>query len=204
MDGPKAFVQIAGRSLLARAVDIVDACPEVEGLVVAAPPAEQDRATATARSSAKLLGVVPGGDTRRASIAAALEAVPEGFDAVVCHDVARPLASPGLFRAVLEALAHADGAVPVVAVADTVKRVANGSVVETVSREGLALAQTPQAFRRSCLAAAHAAAVDGASATDDAVLLELAGYSVAVVPGEATNVKVTTPEDLRLAEALLS
>lgn len=200
-DRPKAFLELGGRTLLEHAVAAVESCPDVEGHVVAAPRGWEDEAERIGRRSGKHLAVVPGGASRRASVGAALGAVPEGFDAVICHDVARPLASPKLFSAVLAPLDRADGVVPVTPVSDTVKRVAEGEVLETVPREGLVLAQTPQAFRREALQSAHAR--DTGEATDDAVLLEGAGFRVVVVPGEPSNLKITVPEDLRLARALM-
>jgi 2-C-methyl-D-erythritol 4-phosphate cytidylyltransferase len=200
-DRPKAFLELGGRTLLEHSVAAVEACPDVEGHVVAAPEGWEEEAERIGRQSGKHLAVVPGGASRRASVEDALAAVPEGFDAVVCHDVARPLASPKLFSAVLAPLDRADGAIPVLPVSDTVKRVAEGVVQETLPREGLALAQTPQAFRRQALEAAHARDTD--AATDDAVLLERAGFRVVVVPGEPSNLKVTVPEDLRFARTLL-
>jgi 2-C-methyl-D-erythritol 4-phosphate cytidylyltransferase len=104
---------------------------------------------------------------------------------------------------VLDGLAGADGSVPSLPVADTVKRVDDGMVAETVARDGLVLVQTPQAFRREALTAAHQAAeADGFVTTDDAALLERAGFRVAVVPGDPANIKITRPEDLRVASAL--
>jgi 2-C-methyl-D-erythritol 4-phosphate cytidylyltransferase len=204
-DRPKAFVELAGRSLLAHAVTAVDACPDVEAIVVAVPPGWEDRAERIASSCSKLLAVVAGGETRQATVRKALSAVPEAFDAVLCHDVARPLASPKLFAAVLLPLEWAEGAVPVVPVVDTVRRVQDGAIVETVPRDDLVLVQTPQAFLRASLEAAHREAADlGRTATDDAALLEWAGRRVELVPGEPTNLKITRAEDLRLAEALLS
>ena len=200
-DRPKAFLEVGGRTLLEHAVAAVEACPDVEGHVVAVPEGWEQEAERIGRRSGKHLAVVRGGPSRRASVGAAMAAVPEGIDVVVCHDVARPLASPELFSAVLAPLDRADGAIPVLPVSDTVKRVAEGAVLETVPREGLALAQTPQAFRREALQAAHAR--DTGEGTDDAVLLERAGFRVAVVPGEPSNLKITVPEDLRLARALL-
>ncbi|MGH2677464.1 MAG: 2-C-methyl-D-erythritol 4-phosphate cytidylyltransferase [Actinomycetota bacterium] len=200
-DRPKAFLELGGRTLLEHAVAAVEACPDVEGHVVAAPEGWEETAERIGRRSGKHLVVVPGGASRQASVRAALGAVPDGFDAVICHDVARPLASPKLFSAVLAPLDGADGAVPVLSVSDTVKRVAEGVVLETVPREDLALAQTPQAFRREALEAAHAHDTD--EGTDDAVLLERAGFRVAVVAGERSNLKITVPEDLRLALAVL-
>jgi len=123
----------------------------------------------------------------------------------VCHDAARPFASPALYSAVVSALASADGAVPVLAVADTVKRVRGGIVDATEPRDGLALAQTPQAFDAAALRDAHDRAErEGVEVTDDAAALEWAGYRVSAVPGEVRNFKVTTPEDLARAELVAS
>lgn len=200
---PKALLRISGRPLLAFALQTVDACDELEAVVVAAPPDRLDEIADVAKVSVKLMEVVAGGETRNASIRSALEVVPEEFDAVVCHDVARPFASPALFTAVLTPLDHADGAVPTLPVHDTVKRMDGKDIGETLSRDGLVLAQTPQAFRRQALEAAHrAAAVDGFEGTDDAALVERAGYRLVSVPGDPSNLKLTTAADLRLATAL--
>jgi 2-C-methyl-D-erythritol 4-phosphate cytidylyltransferase/2-C-methyl-D-erythritol 2,4-cyclodiphosphate synthase len=206
LDGPdpKAFVSLNGRTLLERAVDAVGSCPRVEGFVVVAPEGWEGRARTIAGPRAGLVDVVAGGPTRQDSIRRGLEALPEGFDVVVCHDVARPVASPELFEAVLDGLVGADGAVPSIPLVDTVKRIADGLVAETVQRDGLVAVQTPQAFRRAALVDAHRAAeADGFAGTDDAALLERAGFRVAVVPGDPANIKVTRPEDLALASALV-
>ncbi len=146
--------------------------------------------------------VVAGGATRSASVRAGLAQVPEGVQAVVVHDAARPMAHPGLFAAVLQALVDgADGAVAAVPVADTLKRVGpDGAVVETVDRTGLWAVQTPQGFRLEVLRAAHAGDPE---ATDDAGLVEAAGGRVVVVPGDRRNLKVTDPADLALLEAFV-
>ncbi|MGH8983819.1 MAG: 2-C-methyl-D-erythritol 4-phosphate cytidylyltransferase [Acidimicrobiia bacterium] len=144
---------------------------------------------------------VAGGERRSDSVRAGLAAVADEADVIVVHDAARPLASPALFRAVIDAVRRgADGAVPALALADTVKRVEGMRVVETVPRDGLAAVQTPQAFRAEMLRRAHSTGTD---ATDDAALVEAAGGAVVVVPGERANLKVTTPADLDLAAALL-
>lgn len=144
---------------------------------------------------------VVGGPTRSDSVRAGLHAVPDAAEIVVVHDAARPLASATLFGRVVEAVrAGADAAVPALAVSDTIKRVEGDVVVETLDRAVLVGVQTPQAFRASVLREAHAS---GAEATDDAALVEAIGGKVVTVEGERRNVKLTTPEDLLVARALL-
>jgi 2-C-methyl-D-erythritol 4-phosphate cytidylyltransferase len=200
---PKAFARLDGRTLLERAVSTVEACSRIEGFVVVAPEGWEGRARTIVGPRDRLADVVAGGETRQDSVRRGVDALPESLDVVICHDVARPMATPRLFDAVVDGLAGVDGAVPSLPMADTVKRVDDGMVAETVARDGLVLVQTPQAFRREALIAAHRAAeADGFVATDDAALLERAGFRVAVVPGDPTNIKITRPEDLRVASAL--
>jgi len=135
-------------------------------------------------------------------VRAGLAAVPGEPDAILVHDAVRPLATPELAARVLAAVAGgADGAVPSVPVVDTLKRVDGSRVTATVDRSELVAVQTPQAFRTEVLRRAHAA---GGDATDDAGLVEAAGGTVVVVEGERDNLKVTWPEDLAVAEALLA
>ena len=146
--------------------------------------------------------VVAGGATRAASVRAGLSAVPTEAEVVVVHDAARPLASAQLFDAVVAAiLAGADGAIPGLPIVDTVKRVRDGVVAETLDRSELVRVQTPQAFRAARLRAAHSL---GGDATDDAHLVEALGGRVVVVAGEEANLKVTTPADLEAVERLLA
>lgn len=143
---------------------------------------------------------VVGGASRSESVRRGLDAVPDTCEVVVVHDGARPLATAGLFSSVVEAVAGgAAGAVPGMAVSDTLKRVDGDLVVETVAREALVGVQTPQAFRAEVLRRAHA---EGGEAGDDAALVEALGERVVVVPGEARNLKLTTAMDLEVAECL--
>jgi 2-C-methyl-D-erythritol 4-phosphate cytidylyltransferase len=198
--GRKQFALLGGRPVVAWAVD---ACRSVcDGVVVVVPPPAGADAE---RFGADLL--VAGGSSRSASVRRGLAAVPAEADVVVVHDAARPLASPDLFRAVLAALADpgsldAAGAIPVVAVTDTLKRVdaERRTVTATVPRADLVAVQTPQAFRADALRRAHASEDD---ATDDAALVEALGATVRVVAGDPRNVKLTTPADLAFAEHLL-
>ncbi|MDX1689606.1 MAG: IspD/TarI family cytidylyltransferase [Acidimicrobiia bacterium] len=148
-------------------------------------------------------GGIPGGARRRDSVRAGLAEVPVFVEFVLVHDAARPLATAALVRRIVDRLALGDveGVVPAVPIRDTVKTVADGRVAATVDRSGLVAVQTPQGFRRDALLAAHDASDEDAS--DDALLVERAGGSVAVVEGDPSNLKVTFPDDLAVAEALL-
>jgi 2-C-methyl-D-erythritol 4-phosphate cytidylyltransferase len=186
---PKQYEQLGGRRVLDWSID---AAREVGGGVVLVVGADRldDPEPGVDR-------VVAGGSTRSESVRAGLSAVPRDAQIIVVHDSARPLAGAALFGAVVAAVGPGvDGAIPGVAVTDTVKRVADGSVVETLEREDLVAVQTPQAFRAGVLRRAHA---QGQDATDDAALVEGLGGTVVVVPGLLQNVKITHPHDLDAA-----
>ena len=199
---PKALMPFDGATVVARAVERAAAAAPITSVIVVAPPGFVD----PVREAVEGFGVdavVAGGETRQASVVAGLSAVAADVERILCHDAARPLASPDLFTRVLEALEGWDGVVPVLRVVDTVKRVQGDRVEGTEPRDGLALAQTPQAFLAAALRDAHErAAADGFEGSDDALLLERAGYRVRAIDGERTNLKITTPDDVRLAEAL--
>ena len=198
--GPKALRSVAGQPLLLHAVRRVLAAPSVGCVVVAAPP---DGVAAVGELLGEGVTVVAGGDTRQASVAAALAAVPDGYEIVLVHDAARALAPTALVEAVAAAVrGGADAVIPVLPVIDTIKEVAAGTVVGTVDRSVLRAVQTPQGFRRAVLAAAHAAAAD--EHTDDAGLVEKLGVAVGTVPGHEAAFKITRPVDLVFAEALLA
>lgn len=202
-DEPKAFLSIGGRPILAVAAAAAAASGAVVELIVTVPDGFEDRARSCVDGLWIPCTVVPGGDSRQASLRAALGALRDGIEFVAVHDAARPFAPPALFASVLEAIDdETDGAIPVLPIADTVKRVEDGVVVATVPREELALAQTPQAFRLTALRAAHdRAAAAGLEVTDDAQALEAAGCLVRAIPGDPMNVKITTMLDLARAEA---
>ena len=201
-DRPKAFVGLGGRALLAESLERLEASPWVDAIVVAAPPGWEEPVVLLAEElvAAKVVASVTGGATRAESVRAALAEVPDDADLIVVHDAARPFASAQLVTRVLSGLADADGAVPGVAVTDTIKRVAGGRVAETPPRASLVAVQTPQAFVASALRRAYA--VDAgqlAAATDCASLLEAQGAPVAVVEGDPGNLKITTADDLARA-----
>jgi 2-C-methyl-D-erythritol 4-phosphate cytidylyltransferase len=193
---PKQFLDLGGRRLIDRALAAASAA--CDGVVAVLPAAHLDTPLAPG------VVAVAGGPTRSASVRAGLAAVPTNAAVIVVHDAARPLADPALFERVVAAVrAGADGAVPGVAVADTIKRVdpSGGLVLETLDRPALRAIQTPQAFAAGALRKAHAG---GGDATDDAALVEAAGGRVVVVAGDPSNLKVTGPDDLARAETLLS
>jgi 2-C-methyl-D-erythritol 4-phosphate cytidylyltransferase/2-C-methyl-D-erythritol 2,4-cyclodiphosphate synthase len=198
---PKALLPIGGRPILAVAAAAAAAAPRVGGLVVTFPAGWEGRARACVEDLGIDVRFVEGGATRQASVRSALSTVAASVEVVAVHDAARPFAPPDLFSRVLEGVGGADGAVPVLPVADTVLRV-RGEVVEGVeSREELALGQTPQAFRTAALREAHAKAdAIGAAFTDDASMLRWAGYEVRAIPGDPDNVKITTLADLAQAD----
>jgi 2-C-methyl-D-erythritol 4-phosphate cytidylyltransferase len=200
---PKAFLSIGGRPMLAVAVGAAAASPLVGAVIVAAPSGWEERAERSLDGCGVPVLVVTGGETRQASVRAALDAVSPGTSVVAIHDAARPFAPPDLFTAVIAAVSErTPGAVPVSPVADTVKQVTEGLVVGTLDRERLALAQTPQAFDVTALRAAHRRAAEaGLALTDDSAALEHDGVAVAAVPGDPNNVKITTLFDLANADA---
>lgn len=217
---PKAFVDLAGRPLLAHALEVVAAVPGLTSVAVVVP-ADLADPTGPAWAGIRLPAttvVVPGGADRTASVAAGLAALDAACDVVLVHDAARCLTPVSVFERVVAAVrAGAAGAVPGVAVVDTVKVVdPRGVVTATPARESLRAAQTPQGFRRDVLAAAHAARAGGGggtagadgtagrSATDDAALVEALGHEVLVVEGDPMALKVTTPDDLALAARLVA
>jgi 2-C-methyl-D-erythritol 4-phosphate cytidylyltransferase len=187
----KQFETLGDRTVLDRAVDA--AASACDGVVVVLPPG------ASWSTPAGVLHT-EGGATRSDSVRAGLAQVPGDADVVVVHDAARPLASPELFARVIEAVrAGAGGAVPAVPVVDTIKRVEDQRVIETVPRDNLYAVQTPQAFAADVFRRAHRGRGEG---TDDAALVEAAGGRVVVVPGDPRNVKLTTAADLALVTAL--
>jgi 2-C-methyl-D-erythritol 4-phosphate cytidylyltransferase len=199
---PKAFLPIGERPMLSVAAAAAAASPRIGALVVAAPPGYEDEARSSVEGLMVPTTVLTGGRTRQASVRAALSALAPDAEIVVVHDAARPFAPPDLFTEVIRAVeAGADGAIPVVPVTDTVKRLDGIRVVDTIDRAELANAQTPQAFRVLALREAHQRAVaEGEAVTDDAALLERTETVVAVV-GDPRNFKITTLLDLARAEA---
>jgi 2-C-methyl-D-erythritol 4-phosphate cytidylyltransferase len=203
LDRPKAFANLRDRPLLAESLQRLEESEWIDSIVVAAPPEWEEPTILLAEElgCGKVVEAVTGGDTRAASVRASLEQVADDAAVIVVHDAARPLIPEDLLQRLLTSLNEGwDGAVPVLPLPDTVKRVDGDRVVETVDRAGLALAQTPQAFVSTALRDAAAA---GDDATDCAALVEARGGRIKAVPGDPRLLKVTDPGDLEAVERLL-
>jgi len=202
----KQFLRLAGEPILCHSVRRLLAIEPVAGVVVVLHPSHTVRFAneVLCLEEGKPIVIAEGGRERSDSIRAGLMDVPPSAAIIAVHDGARPLFSKRVFAECVAALEHADGAIPAYPVNDTLKRASEDGVVrETVDRSGLWAVQTPQVFRAAALRAAYAHP-DVSRVTDDASLLERAGYRVVVVPSTPGNVKITTPADLPLAGAVLS
>jgi 2-C-methyl-D-erythritol 4-phosphate cytidylyltransferase/2-C-methyl-D-erythritol 2,4-cyclodiphosphate synthase len=203
---PKALVHLRGRPLVSYALDVLQRVDAVEAIVIAAPGGAVDAVRQLVRDTglSKVAAVVPGGEDRQASVSAGLAALPDGPSLALVHDGARPFPTAALVRAVVAEAAEHGAATAAIPIGETVKVGEDGWVRETLDRSRLYRVQTPQAFDRGLLEAAHRrAAREEFRGTDDASLVERLGRRVRIVPGSPANIKITVPEDLALADALL-
>jgi 2-C-methyl-D-erythritol 4-phosphate cytidylyltransferase len=203
-DRPKAFVRLGDRVLLAESLERLDASEWIDEIVVAAPPGWEEPAILLAEEigCSKVSACVAGGQSRGESVRNALAEVPDDAAVVLVHDAARPFVDDEVIGRVVGALNEGwDGAVPVLPVSDTVKRVDGDQVVETLRRDELRAVQTPQAFIASVLR--EALTGDVSSASDCASLVEARGGRVKAVPGDPRLAKVTDAADLERAASLL-
>ncbi|MGH8335347.1 MAG: 2-C-methyl-D-erythritol 4-phosphate cytidylyltransferase [Gammaproteobacteria bacterium] len=203
---PKAFVPLAGRTILSYSLRTLANVQQIVELILTAPAGMEQaaRAEVTAAGLELPAKITVGGTERQESVRIALALTSAESELVVVHDAARPFASPELFQRCLGQAEWTGAAIAAIPVADTLKRVdQDGRIVATLARAGLWQAQTPQAFRRQLLIEAHELALrDQIVATDDADLVEWTGHKVEVVEGSPLNLKITTADDLKLAEAL--
>jgi 2-C-methyl-D-erythritol 4-phosphate cytidylyltransferase len=201
---PKAFAKLRDRPLLAESLERLEASGWIDAIVIVAPPGWEEPSILVAEELActKVVACATGGETRAESVRAGVAEVAEEADVIVVHDAARPLLPEEVIERVLRALNEGwDGAVPGLPLADTVKRVHGGQVVETLPREELVAVQTPQAFLAPVLRDALAGELAGA--TDCAALVEARGGRVTVVPGDQRLLKVTDQADLELVSSYL-
>jgi 2-C-methyl-D-erythritol 4-phosphate cytidylyltransferase / 2-C-methyl-D-erythritol 2,4-cyclodiphosphate synthase len=200
-DVPKQYMDLAGRSVLQRAVDAFARSDHIQCVQVVIHSADDEiYRSSLALNNRKLAPPVAGGDSRQVSVRAGLAALGTlAPDVVLIHDAARPFVSADVIDRVIDRVKSCAGAIPALALTDTLKKAAaDGTILETVDRAGFWRAQTPQGFRYSEIVAAHekAAAVHLDSFTDDAAIAEWAGLTVAIVEGSPDNVKITTAADV--------
>jgi 2-C-methyl-D-erythritol 4-phosphate cytidylyltransferase len=205
----KQFMQVAGKPLLAHTLACFEAAPGVDRVVVIVPPGREAYCAeeiVAVEGFRKVSCIVAGAETRQRSVTAGFRCIGENVDVVVIHDGARPFVSPSLIQTSIDLAYQHGSAIVAIPESDTLKRVSvDGTVVETVDRQQLWRAQTPQAFHRSILerALAHAEEHD-LDATDEASLVESLSWPIRIVPGTVWNFKITTPDDLRFAKIMLT
>lgn len=202
----KQLLQLAGRPVVGHALLALLSVP-VEGIILVTTPGEERnfaRVTSTL-GQGNNIKIVPGGNSRQDSVRQGLQALPAGVGLVVVHDGARPLIKPGLIKTAIEEARRWGASTLAVPVKDTVKMAGPDRLVQqTLPRELLWQVQTPQVFDLHLLLEAHRAAQrDHFAGTDDASLVERLGHPVKLVPGDYANIKITTPDDLLLAEKIL-
>ncbi len=201
--GPKQYQDLAGAPMLRRTVRAFLDHPAVDAVRVVIHADDRDQHDA-ALADLEVLAPVPGGESRQESVHLGLESLAAAApDRVLIHDAARPFVEASTISAVVRALDESAGAVPALALADSLKRVTDGRVVDTVPRDGLWRTQTPQGFRFAEILAAHRARA-GAAFTDDSAVAEAEGLDVVIVPAPESNFKITTEEDMARARAAVA
>lgn len=201
----KPFLSLAGKPLLVWTLEAV-AKSLVDNIIITAHPKEINRMIDLVNeySIAKVSAIIRGGDARQDSVYAALKVLPENCKIVAIHDGARPLIKPEFVNKIIQELGKEDGIIPAIMPTDTIKKSSNNYVEKTLNRQELRAVQTPQVFKKEALLESYTEAYkDNFYGTDDASLLEVAGFKVKISEGRYDNIKVTTPTDLLFAEALL-
>lgn len=208
-DRPKQFLELSGKSILAHTLDALADLPFLGGALLVVPEGFMEEAADLARRCARPerfpISVVAGGAERQDSVFNGLSSLPEDCEWVFIHDGVRPFASPKLMEETWREARRAGACIAALPATDTIKRVEDGRVLQTLRREEIWLVQTPQVFRKDILTNAYLEARRGGwTGTDDASFVERCGIPVSVVRGERVNIKVTTPEDLEWAAWFLS
>lgn len=203
-DVPKQYQLLGGRSMLVVTASRFVGLPRLARLIVVVAPAAIDRCASLLEPLGLPLRFAPAGAERQHSVASGMTMLDPECAVVAIHDAARPLVRPTDIEACLAAARTTGAAILATPVPDTVKQAKGGRILATIPRGDLWLAQTPQAFTVEVLRRAHAAAPSELAATDDAALVERLGLPVAIVAGDPSNRKITTPEDLAWAEAVLA
>ena len=203
----KQYRSLADVPLLIHTLRVFDALPFVHDIIAALPEADCDEWRENCRRAglAKVSAIVPGGETRQASVSRGLESVAYEADVVLIHDAVRPFVTADQVENVVAAAREAGAAALAVPVSDTLRRGRNGHFDETIDRNDIYSMQTPQGFRYDLIANAHRwAATNEITVTDDVALAQRAGHAVKIVPGSRANIKITTPQDWALARRLFN
>ena len=206
---PKQFLALGGEPIVLHSLRILNASPVIDEIILAVLQSDMEYCLSqivTPHHFTKVTKIIPGGEERQDSVRHALEAVHEDVDVVLVHDAVRPFLTGRMVEEVVRVAREKGAAIIALPIRDTVKQVGADHVIErTVDRRPLWLAQTPQAFRRDWLLAAHRKAHgEGVHGTDDAYLVEWCGYPVSIVEGSGDNIKVTRPEDMIIGEAIIA
>lgn len=204
----KLWTSLAGRITLARTIDVFESSPIIDSIILVLNSERiNDAAVLCAKEGwQKIAALVPGGQRRQDSVCAGLDAlatISPTCQWVMIHDGARPLVTPAILETGLHAAQQYQAAIAAVPVKDTIKLVQEGKVSRTIDRSQLWAIQTPQVFSFPLIHQAHHSSAAQHDVTDDAALLEALGQPVAIFPGAQTNIKITTQEDLLLAEAFI-
>jgi len=207
-DRNKLLLQVRSKPLIAWTLLAAEAASSISWIGIVSQPPDWDdfKSIIADLKLKKTIVFIPGGSTRQESVYNGLQALPTNAGQVLIHDGARCLATPDLFNACSEAILHCSGLIAAVPIKDTIKVVDDNDIIKsTPERKQLWAAQTPQGFDVKLLKQCHAEGVrQGWEVTDDAALFEKCGMEVRIVPGEETNLKITTPQDLAIAEFILS
>lgn len=202
----KQFYTIGGKPILAHTLERLSSSNMVEKIILVAPSDEKEACSEIINEYGikKVLSVVDGGITRQESVSHGFYSLPKGTDIVLIHDGVRPFVTVKMIEGAIEAAAAYGASITAIRIKDTLKKVDDGDVLGTISRDNVVRVQTPQCFRYDELKRGlEEAAKDGFVATDESSLVERQGLLVRVVDGDETNIKITTPGDLKIAEALL-
>jgi len=204
----KQYIMLGDRPILSHTVEIFTACDLVHNIILVIPKGDAEYCKTDVINHVKNAGkvkMVTGGEDRQDSVYSGLKAVEDKNGIVLIHDGVRPFVRMDLVKTLIEGAEKEGACIPGIPAFDTLKKVNGfGMIDETVEREGLYLAQTPQAFQYSLIRKAHDAAKNEAfSGTDDASLAERLGFPVRLIQGRLDNIKITTKEDLKLANAIL-
>jgi 2-C-methyl-D-erythritol 4-phosphate cytidylyltransferase len=203
---PKQFLEVCGRPLIFHTLDQFEACSEIDRIILVISLRETPRFLKIYRqfTYTKVIGFAQGGETRVESVWKGFSSIGDPTEIVVVHDGARPLVTPQEISACVQKARETGAAILTAPVTDTIKEVVDGKIIQTIDRNKLRRALTPQCFRYEILEWAFENVDLSESATDESFLMEKLGIEVSVVEGSARNIKVTTPEDLKLIESFLS